>query len=431
MAHLLKLHRGSEPNPTYVGMIWFDNASNQIKVCTSAPENGTPTWEIYGGSVEIEIAEGKNFLNMEDDGGLAVRSIDTNKTLVNEAITIEGGPLATPEIKALFANGTITEDMNVQEILLKLFCKEIYNDPEANTPEYTVSISAPSITATDVTDGDLVEKGQTITFNAVTANGVATSAIDPQVSGFHAKGYSSSLNGEITTNTSVGTSWSISQKANTNYALTPSKTGFTTGTLPNSASNAAAASCQLTSCALTADLGTNTYSVKEDAPAYTGSHSGIPVYYVVSNLGNRSESEKSPAIVAASNVEKTAESQTTTFTVTGVYPVFTNAVAGKGNTSTADTKCPLTAGNVIEIEYANETLAFHQFVFPETHELSTVEIWNPQAKQYEEYLGGSVTTDTTRTVQNVSTDYKLWTRDGSKYSDSTKFKFTLNKNLNQ
>jgi hypothetical protein len=40
-----------------------------------------------------------------------------------------------------------------------LFCKEIYNKPTANTPEYTVSISAPSITSTGVKDGDLVEKG--------------------------------------------------------------------------------------------------------------------------------------------------------------------------------------------------------------------------------------------------------------------------------
>jgi hypothetical protein len=160
MAHLLKLHRGSEPNPAYVGMIWFDNASNEIKVCTSAPKNGKPTWESYGGSVDVaaETEQNINFLDIEEDG-LAVRSIDTNKTLVNEAITIEGGPLATPEIKALFENGTITADMNVQEILLKLFCKEIYNKPTANTPEYTVSISAPSITATGVKDGDLVEKG--------------------------------------------------------------------------------------------------------------------------------------------------------------------------------------------------------------------------------------------------------------------------------
>jgi hypothetical protein len=231
----------------------------------------------------------------------------------------------------------------------------------------------------------------------------------------------------------VGTSWSISQKDNTVYALTPSKAGFTTGTLPTSVSNAAAASCQLDSCTLTADLGTNTYSVKEDAPAYTGSHSGIPSYYVVSNLGKRSESEKSPAIEAASNVEHTATSQTATFTVTGVYPVFTNANKTSGNTASADTKCPLTAGNVIEIEFGNETKAFHQFAFPATHTLSTVEIWNSMSNggEYQSYVGGSNTIDTTYTIQNASTTYKLWTRAGNGYTQATKFRFTLNKNLNQ
>lgn len=201
--------------------------------------------------------------------------------------------------------------------------------------------------------------------------------------------------------------------------------------MPTSASNAAAASCQLASCKLTADLGTNTYSVKEDAPAYTGSHSGIPSYYVVSNLGNRSKSEKSPAIEAASNVEHTADSQTTTFTVTGVYPVFTNANNTSGNTASADTKCPLTAGNVIELEFGNETLAYNQFAFPATHTLSTVEVWNPLSQQYAKYVGGSVTTETSYTVQKASTAYKLWTRQGAKASESTKFKFTLNQNLNQ
>lgn len=386
------------------------------------------------GTFNVKVAANGNFLSVNDSNELIVDDVTTDKTMLKEAITIEGGPLATDAVKNAFKNEetgecVIPAGTDIQAVLKALLCVEIYPVPTKNRPEYTASISYPSVTSDDASTGATVEIGTSITFKSVTAKAVSTTPTHPKVSGF-THGYSSTIDGDINAATLVSASWTISQIDGEVYKLTASKQGFT-GDVPTEASAAKNSECVLDSCTLTATLGTNSYSVTEDAPKQTGSHNGVASYFVVSNLGGRSKDEKSVVIEAQSDVKVDPTSKVTTFTVTGVYPVFNNMVSKTAsNTVAVDNKMTLTTGNTFEIEFGPETNAFHAFAYPATHSLSSVEIYNTMSKEYEAYSGGSSTEDATYAIQNVDTDYKVWKRAGNAYTETTKFKFTLNKNLN-
>ena len=163
--------------------------------------------------------------------------------MLKEAITIEGGPLATTAVKNAFEGGVIPAGTDIQAIFKALLCVEIYPAPTANTPSYSVSISNPSLSITNssvittVGNDKLVEVGQTITFSSVTANAVSVSKTQPKVSGFNVNGtvygYSSEIDGTITKSDSVSGEWTVSQKDETVYKLSGTiVSGFTGGTVP-------------------------------------------------------------------------------------------------------------------------------------------------------------------------------------------------------
>lgn len=383
-----------------------------------------------GVTFNVKVAANNNFLEVKNNE-LVVDDITTDKAYLSEAITIEGGPLASIA-KQAYTGGTVPVGTSIQEFLKNLLCVEIYPVPTANTSKisYSVSINAPTIKATNFSSGAIVEVGQPISFSAITANAVSVTKTAPKVETFD-HGYSDTINGTINTGTSISGTWTINQKENNVYELSATKSNFS-GTVPTTVTAATASSCTLAACTLTAVLGTNSYSVTEDAPKHTGTYTGIETKYVVSNLGGRSEEHKSPAIAASTTaIEHDPDNKTATFSVTGVYPVFNNMVStGASNTVAVEKKMALSTGKTFEISYGPETNAFHAFAYPATHSLSKVEIYNTMSKAYEDYTGGSSTGDATYAIQEVNTAYKVWKRAGNAYTETTKFRFTLNKNLN-
>lgn len=377
---------------------------------------------VDGVTFNVKVAQNDNFLSVNDSNELIVDDVTTDKTMIKENITIEGGPLATDAVKAAFPNGVITTDMDVQSVLKALLCVEIYPNPTANEPSYTATITAPTITATGVKANALVEVGQTIQFAAVSAKAVSISKTEPMVSTFE-HGYSSAIDGEINNGTSVSGAWEVSQKANNVYELSASKVGFT-GTLPTTVQNAAADSCQLAAVSLVAIEGTNTYSVTEDAPAHVGSHNGVASYYVVSNLGGRSEDHKSPAIEAESNVEVDPTNKTASFTVTGVYPVFTNGVTASTTDATAaamaDLANPVTgdgtklalmkASTSFAVSFANQGLEPYRLFLPGSWKVTSAMAINPTTAKFaidcksKFVANGTVT----RTIQGVDVTYTVY-----------------------
>lgn len=375
-----------------------------------------------GVTFNVKVAENDNFLSVNANNELIVDDVTTDKTLIKENITIEGGPLATDAVKAAFPNGVITTEMDVQSVLKALLCVEIYPNPTANTPTYTATISAPTISATGVNSGALVEVGQTIQFAAVTAKAVVISKTEPKVSTFE-HGYSTTIDGEINNGTSVSGAWEVSQKANNVYELSASAEGFT-GTVPTTVQNAEASSCQLAAVELVAVEGTNSYSVTEDAPAQVGSHNGVASYYVVSNLGGRSEEHKSPAIEAASGKEVDPTNKTAKFTVTGVYPVYTNGVTASTTDATAaamaDLATPVTgdgtklalmkASTSFAVSFANQGIEPYRLFLPGSWKVTSAMAINPTTAKYAiDCKSNFVANGTvTRTIQGKEVTYTVY-----------------------
>ena len=380
-----------------------------------------------GVTFNVKVAENGNFLSINDNNELIVDDVTTDKTMIKEAITIEGGPLASKAVKEAFEGGVIPAGTDIQTVLKALLCVEIYPEPKGNTPTYTASISAPTITATvndkSISSGALVEVGQEVVFATVTANKVSTSPTNPKVTGF-TNGYSTTLTGDINSATAITGSWSITQSDDTVYKLEPSSSKFT-GDLPASATNATHSSCQVTACTLTAVQGENSYSVKETAPEFVGTSTAIDAMYIVSNLGGRKEEQKSSAIDAVEDKKVTASTKTGTFKVVGTYPMYTNGVVGaltsenkpSGDNLTAPvagdgTKLDLMNAGSFTISFASQGLAPYRLYLPQPLN------WKISKALYTNPLTGKVEADgteyfvvngtTTRTIQGTEVTYDVY-----------------------
>ena len=390
-----------------------------------------------GVTFNVKVASNNNFLSVNNNNELIVDDVTSDKTMIKEAITIEGGPLATDAVKGAFEGGVIPAGTDLQAVLKALLCVEIYPTTSNSTPDYGISISAPSISATGGTNNGLVEIGQVINFGVVTAKGVSVSSkTEPVVSGFE-NGYSSTIDGEINTDTSVSGSWTIGQKDETVYTLKAEKTNFT-GDIPASGSNATYSSCQLAACTLTAVEGDNTYKVTETAPAYVGTHTGVAEQYIVSNLGGRSEEKKSTAIAATTtNVERTASSQSATFKVTGVYPIYTNGVSASTTDATAaamaDLAAPVTgngtklalmkSGTSFAVSFAAQGAEPYRLFLPGTWKVSTASAIDGFTSKYAIDCKSDFKANgtTTRTIQGNEVTYTIYEWAGKEGANRVKF----------
>jgi hypothetical protein len=364
-----------EDNEKYIVFTWKtegeETKTDEIKVSDFAKlYNAGTALELAADGVtfNVKVATNGNFLSVNDSNELIVDDMTVDKTVLKEAITIEGGPLATDAVKGAFTGGVIPAGTDMQAVLKALLCVEIYPKPSSNTPDYSVSISAPSIgtptgsSLVKVSNEYLAEVGTEISFGAITAKSVTVTKTNPQVSGF-THGYSAELEGEnIVDATSISSEWTVNQIDGNVYELSATKSGFT-GNLPATVQNASAASCTLSACKLTVASGTNTYTVTEDAPKHSGTHPGVASYYVVSNLGGRKEEEKSPAIASTETaVEKDPSSQSASFSVTGLYPIFTNGISASTTDATAAAMADLAAhvsgdGTKLSLMKANTAFA--------------------------------------------------------------------------
>lgn len=156
-----------------------------------------------GGKVDVKInPKVTNFLTVDNDG-LKVDDIDTNATKTTEKILVMGGPLATDAVKqeiiSVFGtdeddNPIIPENTDLQTLLVKLFCKEMYPTITSdNSVSGTVSsqINAPTITLSN--SATTLEVGTYISATTISFNGNSyVVSTNSQVSGM-TYGYSTRL----------------------------------------------------------------------------------------------------------------------------------------------------------------------------------------------------------------------------------------------
>lgn len=141
------------------------NIENTIKSIQEGQVSGGTAVSIENKTVNVKVAEGNdNFLKVNKNNSLEVKEVTTNKTLTTEKIPVAGGPLAYLA-ENVYPNG-IPAGSDLQEILMKLFCKEEWG--KANNPVYTFTATVGKPSITNDTNAS-VPVGTKVTFTAKAA----------------------------------------------------------------------------------------------------------------------------------------------------------------------------------------------------------------------------------------------------------------------
>lgn len=289
----------------YIKFVWNTDGDSKEDYILASEIGAT-----YTGSDSIEI---------NSENVISLKSASAEKVQVAE-IPVGGTPLAD----ILTAKGINTiNGSNLQSVLESLFSKE---DWPANTPTRNVPASAsasqnqPTITfsKTIATVGETI----TVTASAASASGSATVSY----SNF-TYGYSAANDNTKDGDTPPSVTKSIS-RTDGNYGLTASTTaGFNSATIDAANVTASSTSATLSSTSLVVEKGTNTVKVETTTPTYsiTFPASEMPAYYACSTLKKTSTDHMVTAATEDKVYSGLTASNSKSSSVTGVYPIYTNA----------------------------------------------------------------------------------------------------------
>jgi hypothetical protein len=277
--------------------------------------------------------DGSDSINISDDNKISVTNV-ANASVTKNTIKVEGGPLAD-----ILKSAGITEidsTMDMTTLLLKLACKEKW---PTSTPfsagSITASLAKPSFTLSN--SGSTVEVGTKCTMGAVSIPSAVSinNPTYPQVTGF-TNGYSSENdNTKDSTDTFVkATMVEGSKKLNDdNYTMSITFTKFTKTdkTTPDTINVTADADHTKVKYDSSIDLlvtqGDNKVKASIAGPKALVEFNDIAQYYVVSNLGNTTNSETGEPFhrsSAQTGLSYTSSQPTNNLelTVTGKYYYF-------------------------------------------------------------------------------------------------------------
>lgn len=387
------------------------------------------------GQVSVKLGEetttNKNFLdfegNVDGEKALAVRSIDTDKTVLQKDIVVAGinGTLGTGNYK----NGdTIAAGTDIYTILQNILSQEIYPTLTNNnykTANITSSIAAPNVSLSQT---GLKIYGTSITFSS-SCNNTSVNTTPNQVSGL-INGYSltdddkaDSTATTITKNVTTGISDST-------HSLVATFTGFTNqGRLETTGDTQTA--CKFENQAIgKISMGTNTVHISVTGPVVTGSAEAFSSGYTVSNLGN-TDSTKTYSGKSAFSKTLSRPTNTKSASVTGVLPCYWNI---NGNILLSDTtqQCSLTSGKTftnIALPSEVDNLQHFMFDFPADRTVSSFKVkdltgaYVPFAATY------STDTEVTKTINGETLKYKRLQITGA-FQGAGTYQIELSKNLN-
>lgn len=317
---------------------------------------------------------------------------NTNATTVSD-ITIAGGPI---NATGIFEGNKIPSGTSVQEILTKLLCKEIFPDA-ATKPTITVTASgAPS---------GFREINSTLTIPAFTTSTNA-GHFNPNPNGTH-------------TQPVTGSGFS-------NIKFTTTKSGFTNYEV------AADVTTIALQTGITVSEGTNSVTCN-----VTGEYSkptGIPV----TNLGNQ-------ATGATYTFAAGTATNSTTVSVTGVYPIYSNGDAATGNgetdNATVSSQGPgmkpkentkhelINTGDKLWIFFAEQEQSPYTIYLPQgKYKITEAKMLNPTSSKYDaNVLNNFIANQRTVTLQSGGTDMTYTAYEYSGKNGPNCVEFTIGK----
>jgi hypothetical protein len=291
----------------YIKFTWNADGENKVDYILASEIGAT-----YTGSDSIEIS---------DSNQISVKVVKGEKVNVGE-IPVGGTPLAD----ILTANGINTINAgNLQAVLESLFSKEDWpatparNVPAASSVKASQSKPNASFNKTTAKVGERVS----ITASTATATGSATVSYN----GF-SYGYSAENDNTKDGDTPASVTKNIVRTSG-NYGLTATITsGFTSSSIPEDAVTTSETSASLGTTYLVVNKGTNKVKVETSTPNFsiTIPQEDMPEYYACSTLKKTSDEHKVAAATEDVVYENLNASASTEVSVTGVYPIYTNAV---------------------------------------------------------------------------------------------------------
>jgi hypothetical protein len=389
-----------------------NNGEVSVKVATAVSANTTPKQDAQ-----------KNFLSV-DDNGLAVKSVDSDATVLHQNLTVAG--LSGSFGAGNYQNGqVISAGTSLYTILENILCKESYPTVSYKSAALSTAINAPSIKLTKT--GSLIY-GTTLQFSG-SCNTLVVSTTPNQVYGL-TDGYSAadddtpdSSNTAITENVSTGHT-----SGDSTYNLTASFSGFNNqSSLSGTGSTNASCVINLTTLGYVT-MGDNKVTLTATGPSISGTAQAISSGYTVSNLkktdvkytysGKNAFSKTCPKPTSAS-----------TSTVTGVLPCFAN-VSG-GALVDAPTQLSLTTGKEFTITVPSEVAAKKHFMFdfPADRTVSSFKVKDLQGNFVAFEAAYSQSTEVEKTINGFTMKYKRLTTTGDYVGDGV-YKITLSTNLN-
>lgn len=339
----------------YIKFVWNTDGDSKEDYILASEIGAT-----YTGSDSIEISTANQ---------ISVKNVNSSLVSMQE-IPVGGTPLAD----ILTAKGINTINAgNLQSVIESLFSKEDWptNTPVRNIP---ASASASQNQPTISFSKTLAKVGETVTVSATaaTASGSATVSYSNFQYGYSAANDNTK---DGTTPPSV-TKNIVHSNGTYNLSATVTK-GFNSGTISTDNITKTNTSATLADSSLVVEKGTNTVKVETSTPTFsiTIPASEMPAYYACSTLKKTSTDHMVSAATEDKVYSDLTASNSKSASVTGVYPIYTNATwaveptkdnaaDGKSNANTAYDKTGTTGESDVAklTQLTNDTATFYAFI---------------------------------------------------------------------
>lgn len=135
------------------------------------------------------------------------------------------------------------------------------------------------------------------------------------------------------------------------------------------------------------------------------------------------------------DMQNTGNTVNTNATIKCAWPVFSSTNAKEQLTDDTIDKKILVEGKTFDIQFGNEITnkKFSKFIYPSTHELIKIEVYNPNSAnpwitQDSSYF--KTIDNITKKINGVDYTYRVWTRESAEnpmLTNDTRYRFTLNK----
>lgn len=390
--------------------------------------------DVVNGNVSVNVGAdtgtNKNFLDLEADGdgnkALAVRSIDTDSTILQKDIVVAGmsSQFGAGNYKN---NDRIPAGTDIYTILQNILCKELYPESVKSTQgNITSSVAQPTIS---LSQSGIVTYGTKCTLNSVTCGALTVTPTPSKVTGL-TYGYSAADDDKADSSGTTITKNVTSSITNANYDLAVSFTGFN-GQASINATGEGKDACKIENTALGfITMGENKISVTQTGPAVRGEIEKIESGYTVSNLGNTDASKKYSAVAALSKqLDRPTSSDSKT--ITGVLPCFYN-ISNGSLIDGATVQMSLTTGKTFtEISVPSENVAKKHFMFdfPADRTVSTFKVKDLQGKYVTFEAAYTQDTEVKKEINGIKMNYKRLQTTGD-FVGSGVYKIELSTNLN-